>query len=112
RETCAPDAPGAKSARTVYETIAACADASVVRAEPVTGRTHQLRVHFASLGCPIAGDGFYGTAETVPTAYDAAMTRQALHAVSLVIERTSGTLTLEAPPPPDIRALYEKIKES
>ena len=112
RETCAPDAPGAKSARTVYETVAACADASVVRAEPVTGRTHQLRVHFASLGCPIAGDGFYGTAETVPTAYDAAMTRQALHAVSLVIERTSGTLTLEAPPPPDIRALYEKIKES
>ena len=112
RETCAPDAPGAKSARTVYETVAACANASVVRAEPVTGRTHQLRVHFASLGCPIAGDGFYGTAETVPTTYDAAMTRQALHAVSLVIERTSGTLTLEAPPPPDIRALYEKIKES
>ena len=43
---------------------------------PVTGRTHQLRVHLASLGCPIAGDPFYGIAgDTAP--------RMMLHACGL-----------------------------
>ena len=46
--------------------------------EPITGRTHQLRVHLASLGCPIAGDPFYGIAgDTSP--------RMMLHACRLAL---------------------------
>jgi tRNA pseudouridine32 synthase/23S rRNA pseudouridine746 synthase len=45
---------------------------------PVTGRTHQLRVHLAALGCPIAGDPFYGIAG------DAAP-RMMLHACRLAL---------------------------
>lgn len=110
REVCDIGDPDGKSAKTAYETLLASADASVVRAEPITGRTHQLRVHFAHMGTPIAGDGLYGTAETVPTRYDSMMTRQALHASSLAIERPSGILTLEAPLPPDMAALIETIR--
>ncbi len=110
REVCNSDAPDGKSARTVYETLASASDASIVRAEPITGRTHQLRVHFAHMGCPIAGDGLYGFAETEPTVYDKMMTRQALHAASLTIERNCGTLKLEAALPADMQALCDRIK--
>lgn len=110
REVCPDDAPGAKSAHTRYETLLASDRASVVRAEPVTGRTHQLRVHFAHMGCPIAGDGFYGTAETIPTDADRMMSRQALHAASLILQLPAGTVTLEAPLPPDMQALYDSVR--
>ena len=118
REVCEIDAPGAKSALTRYEVtesgILLSADGSeeavsVVRAEPVTGRTHQLRVHFASLGTPIIGDGLYGTAETVPTPADLMCDRHALHASRLVIEG-GGTITIESPLPGDMKRVIDAIK--
>lgn len=54
-----------KSALTVYKTEGVFSYSgdtlSLVRLTPVTGRTHQLRVHTSYLGCPIVGDGLYGT---------------------------------------------------
>ena len=53
--------PGAKRAHTLYATLYRVASrAAWVAMEPVTGRTHQLRVHMAEMGHPIAGDGKYG----------------------------------------------------
>lgn len=54
------DAPGAQSAVTAYETLAASGEAALVRFQPHTGRMHQLRAHSAALGRPIAGDKRYG----------------------------------------------------
>ncbi len=55
------DTPGAKRAHTLYATLYRVAGrAAWVALEPVTGRTHQLRVHMAEMGHPIAGDGKYG----------------------------------------------------
>ncbi|MDM7914847.1 MAG: RluA family pseudouridine synthase, partial [Candidatus Eisenbacteria bacterium] len=49
---------------TRYRTLASTAEASLLEVEPQTGRTHQIRVHLASIGHPVAGDPLYGEART------------------------------------------------
>nr|WP_217449508.1 RluA family pseudouridine synthase [Deinococcus sp. JMULE3] len=70
---------------------------SLVRAQPRTGRTHQIRVHLAHLGSPILGDGVYGRPSEL-------IARHALHAQFLTIPHpvTGGALHLHAPVPDDI----------
>lgn len=51
---------GGRSARTQFRTVAAGAGFSLVEARPLTGRTHQIRVHLESAGLPIVGDATYG----------------------------------------------------
>lgn len=115
REVCEAAAPGARSALTRYETLGrldteALGKVSIVKAEPITGRTHQLRVHFASLGCPIVGDGLYGTAETEPTKADRAFDRHALHAARIVID-CDEPITIDAPLPKDMELLCRDVFE-
>ncbi len=68
-----------------------------------TGRTHQIRVHLASIGHPLVGDAVYGGAAA------AGMTRQALHAFRLgfVHPVTGKTLAFEAPLPADLHAALQ-----
>ena len=49
-----------KSSVTEFRTVASSGDISLVEAKPLTGRTHQIRVHLASMGLPILGDSTYG----------------------------------------------------
>lgn len=97
REVCPSDAPDADPARTEYTVLAKGNGHTLVRAHPITGRTHQLRVHFASLGHPITGDDLYGT----PSPY---ITRHALHAHTLTFPHPSSeeTIELTAPLPEDL----------
>ena len=71
-----PEADGAVYAKTLYRVLAVGNGHSLVLCQPVTGRTHQLRVHFSHLGYPILGDDIYG--ESSPR-----IRRHALHALSL-----------------------------
>ena len=85
---------------TAWRVLARGHGCTLVEASPETGRTHQLRVHFAHLGCSIHGDDLYGnSAEDMP--------RQALHAYTLAFPHpvTGEEITLTAPPPEDFRRL-------
>ncbi|MGE4548895.1 MAG: RluA family pseudouridine synthase [Intestinibacillus sp.] len=55
--------PGAKTAITLYRTLTTRGDLSLVECELITGRTHQIRAHMASIGHPLLGDGKYGANE-------------------------------------------------
>ncbi len=55
----APD-PGGQSARTEYRVIGRASELVCVELRPRTGRTHQIRVHLAAIGCPVIGDRIYG----------------------------------------------------
>lgn len=52
--------PGAKNVKTGYETIAVSGRLALLKVDLITGRTHQIRAHMASIGCPILGDSKYG----------------------------------------------------
>ena len=55
--------PGAKIAKTIYRTLTSRNGLSLVECALLTGRTHQIRAHMASIGCPLLGDGKYGRNE-------------------------------------------------
>ena len=59
--------PGGKPARTAYRVVASTEGMSFVTLRPTTGRTHQLRVHLKSIGCPIVGDPVYAADRTAPS---------------------------------------------
>lgn len=96
--------PDGKSARTHYETVEATARFALLRLRLETGRTHQIRVHMAHIGHPLAGDFLYGTEEPE------LIGRPALHSTYLELCQpfTGQRLTLASPLPPDMARLMEK----
>jgi RluA family pseudouridine synthase len=103
----APDHPDAETAVTRYRTLARSSEAALVECSPQTGRMHQLRVHLASIGRPIAGDARYGGALMLG---GAAIPRLMLHAVKLSFPHPDGgTTTIEAPMPEDMKAVAERL---
>ena len=109
REVCPPDAPDAEPSLTRYRVIFSDGKHSVVLASPVTGRTHQLRVHFDSLGATILGDDLYGKESDI-------IPRHALHAIALNFRHpiTNEEMKLFSPLPDDIlkalRAVFGEAK--
>ena len=85
----------------------AAGDYSLVEAEPLTGRTHQIRVHFASIGHPVVGDEVYGRRrQRLP------VPRQFLHARRLGFKHplTGERLSLEAPLPEELDTLLDLLR--
>ena len=81
---------------------------SYVEVFPKTGRTHQIRVHFASIGRPIVGDKLYGTGRANILGFE----RLALHALSLAITHPDGEeMVFVAPLPADFIEAEQKLSE-
>lgn len=92
--------PEGKQALTHYETLETRNGLSLLSLRLETGRTHQIRVHMASVGCPLLGDPLYGNGEKTPE-----MKRTALHAqrVCFLQPFTGEALQVEAPIPKDMK---------
>lgn len=101
REVC-EKCEDAKIALTKYAVIATKNGLSLVLATPVTGRTHQLRVHFAHIGAQILGDDLYGEASPI-------INRHVLHAYKLCFEHpdTQKQMELFAPLPEDMAQIIQ-----
>lgn len=99
--------PGAKHARTLYQTPqTAGAKAAFVVMMPLTGRTHQLRLHMQLLGAPIAGDPKYLTDRPVPGGLDRNLH---LHARTLTIPGPNGDLSFTAPLPTHMTSAFDRL---
>jgi RluA family pseudouridine synthase len=116
----ATDSAHGKAASTVIENVSCAGSFSLVRAKPLTGRTHQIRVHCAAIGNPVVGDKLYGLSESDYLAWRSdpqghahllEFPRQALHCRRLAFAHpaTRETLSLEAPLPDDMAGLIKKL---
>ncbi|QDV82738.1 RluA family pseudouridine synthase [Stieleria magnilauensis] len=115
--------PTTKPASTFYEVMERIGRFTLVRVRPKTGRTHQIRVHLAHLGCPILCDRLYaghavateswlqgrGTVAGSPEVLD----RQALHARRLTLchPQSGESMTFEAPLPDDLERAIQVIRQ-
>jgi 23S rRNA pseudouridine1911/1915/1917 synthase len=111
RRAVLSEAEGGYPSRTAYEVLRTITNPAqdgggvesaltVVRARLLTGRTHQIRVHFSHSGYPVLGDHLYGSPSPL-------IARQALHACSLAVDHPSDgrRMFFEAPLPPDMAAI-------
>jgi 23S rRNA pseudouridine1911/1915/1917 synthase len=103
---------GGKDARTHYAVRERFAKCTLLECRLETGRTHQIRVHLASIKHPLAGDPTYGRAKSGDARLDA-FPRQALHAWRLALRHPVGGAEMhwESPLPDDFARLLESLHE-
>jgi len=93
-----------RDALTRYKVISYFEDCSLVEVKPVTGRTHQIRVHLAAIGHPLVGDTVYGTASKK-------IDRHALHAAELSFSFKGKEHVIKQPMPDDLANLISQFEE-
>jgi 23S rRNA pseudouridine1911/1915/1917 synthase len=115
------DESDGKEATSFYEVIERFRGYTFCRVQPKTGRTHQIRVHLASVGCPVLADKIYSgrdclrLSDLVPGAAEdeILMPRQALHAHRLRIThpKLKRVIAVEAPLPPEFQKTLEALRK-
>jgi RluA family pseudouridine synthase len=95
-----------KASQTDFKVVERFRAHVLLEAIPLTGRTHQVRVHAAVVGCPLLGDRLYGAPETE------LIGRPALHALSLRVQHpvTGETVTFTAPYPEDMQTALQSLR--
>jgi 23S rRNA pseudouridine1911/1915/1917 synthase len=105
--------PAGKQAVTHYDVRERFGDSTLILCRLETGRTHQIRVHLASIGHPLIGDPAYGRRPGAAAGIERAVfARQALHAwrLGLVHPVTRQAMTWESPLPDDFSALLDVLR--
>lgn len=98
-----------REAITEYKVIEQFPHHTLIEARPLTGRTHQIRLHMAFLKCPIVGDTLYGHKHK-----SLEIGRHFLHAakISLVLPGEKAERTFEAPLPPELTAILDQLRQT
>ena len=98
--------PDGLPSQTEYETLSVSHGRALLRLRPLTGRTHQLRLHMAAMGHPLTGDWLYGAEDKTLIA------RPALHSYELWLRHplTKEPLHITAPIPEDMLSLIKEEK--
>jgi 23S rRNA pseudouridine1911/1915/1917 synthase len=120
RQKMSVRAPRGREACTSWRVEERFDGAALLRVRLHTGRTHQIRVHLASIGHPVAGDAVYGGTRTPPSrrasARDALLSleRPALHAARLRFTHPASgeRVAFEAPLPPDLEAVLARLRSA
>ncbi|MFD0705186.1 RluA family pseudouridine synthase [Alloscardovia venturai] len=103
--------PAGKEAITHWDVLERFGEATYVKVNLETGRTHQIRVHFSSIGHPLVGDPMYGANPKLSEI--TGLERQWLHAMKLEFRhpRTKVWTTVESNTPNDLRQALETLRE-
>jgi len=100
-----------KDARTRFTLLQSWADSTYAEVELFTGRTHQIRVHAAHLGLPLAGDERYSSAQSLKKWRARGLRRLFLHAHELSFESIAGgVVTVNAPLPENLRTVLDGLE--
>jgi 23S rRNA pseudouridine1911/1915/1917 synthase len=101
---------GGREALTRYRVLEAFSGAALLEVHPVTGRSHQIRIHLAESGCPLLGDVLYGGPQSLD---GLEFERHLLHSWQLALQHpvTGDDLLLEAPLPADMNAALEALRD-
>ena len=102
--------PEGKRSVTDFVPVEVGAVASLVAAQPRTGRTHQIRVHAADLHAPLAGDEKYGDYAFNRLMRSYGLKRLFLHAASIAIDTGEERLEFEAPLAPELVAVLDSLE--
>ncbi|MFN0053331.1 MAG: RluA family pseudouridine synthase [Planctomycetales bacterium] len=125
RMSTAPDAVDSRPSRTLYQVLERFERFTLVEAQPLSGRLHQIRVHLASLGHPVVADEFYspsaelrlgdltGANSEAGADEPPLMARQALHAHTLrfIHPITGELISFEAPLPDDMQRTLAALRK-
>lgn len=97
-----------RPSQTHYQTSGYYGDFTLLTCKPLTGRTHQIRVHLAYINYPIVGDTVYGRRKQ-----RVSLNRHFLHAAELTFKRPSDhqLLTFKAELPPELQTILEKLNQ-
>ena len=118
RTRMSTDTDGPRDAVTHFEVERALAETTLLRVRLETGRTHQIRVHLAAIGCPVLCDGLYSGRAVIEPAFlglaagPPLLSRQALHAERLGIAHpvTGEPREFAAPLPADIERMLAALR--
>lgn len=96
-----------RTAVTEYKTVEQFEHHTLIEAHPFTGRTHQIRLHMAFIGCPIVGDRIYGKKSATII-----LARHFLHAaqISIVFPNEKEPRTFNAPLPAELQAVLDNLR--
>jgi 23S rRNA pseudouridine955/2504/2580 synthase len=103
---------GGKSALSLFKPVTVYSNASLVEVGLLTGRTHQIRVHATSIGCPIAGDEKYGDEAFNQSMKKFGLKRLFLHAESVVFQLSASEkkYRIKAPLSAELQNVLNKLK--